>query len=45
MKKLLSATALVCVFSGCYSIETVEDFIPLTDNEYIQHHSETSMTM
>ena len=42
MKKVLSAIILSSVFFSCYSIETVDDFIPLSDNEYIQHHSETS---
>ncbi len=42
MNKVLSAIILSNIFFGCYSIEAVDDFIPLTDNEYIQHHSETS---
>ncbi len=42
MKKLLTAIALIIVFSDGYSIETVDDFIPVSDNEYIQHHTETS---
>ncbi len=42
MRKLLSAVILTGTFYSCYSAETVDDFIPLTDNEYIQHHSETA---
>lgn len=42
MSKILSAITLSSVFFSCYSIEAVDDFIPLSDNEYIQHHSETS---
>ena len=42
MRKILSAVILSNMFFGCYSVETVDDFIPLSDNEYIQHHTETS---
>lgn len=43
MKKVVSVFALVCISVGCYAVDNVDDFMQVATDEYVQHHSESSV--
>ncbi len=43
MKKVVSVITLVCISSSCCAADNVDDFMKVADEEYVQHHSETSV--
>ncbi len=43
MKKVVSVFALVCISTGCYAVDNVDDFMQVATDEYVQHHSESSV--